>query len=104
MKCGRSLFYQAVLIPGKVYLPGCAHLVNPAVFVTRRQVIADRVELVELLQVAVVSGDALQNLVHAGGGGVSYPEALREAVLLLPASARCVGVSQVQVIGQNVLQ
>lgn len=92
-----------MLIAGKVYLPSCAHLVNPAVFVTRRQVIANRVELVELLQVAAVSCDALQNLVHAGWGGICYPEALCETVLLLPALAGCIGVSQVQVIGQNVL-
>lgn len=93
-----------MLVPGKVYLPSCAHLVNPAFFVARRQVIANRVELVELLQVAAVGSDALQNLVHAGRGGISYPEALSEAVLLLPASAGCVGVSQIQVIGQDVLK
>lgn len=93
-----------MLIPGKVHLPSCAHLVNPTVFVTGRQVIANRVELVELLQVAAVSSDALQNLVHAGWGSICYPEALCEAVLLLPASAGCIGVSQIQVIGQNVLQ
>lgn len=92
-----------MLIPGKVYLPSCANLVNPAVFVTRRQVVANGVELVELLQVAAVSSDALQNLVHAAWRGICHPEALCQAVLLLPASTGCIGVSQVQVIGQNIL-
>lgn len=78
-------------------------MVGTAVLVTVCQVIHDGAEVVVLLQVAVVACNTFQSLIHGGGGRVRHPETLREAILLLPAPAVCICVSEVQVIGHHIL-
>lgn len=100
---GCSFFHQTVFVSVEVHLSCCAHVVDAAVAVAVRQVVADRVELVILLQVALILSHELQGLVHGGRGGIRYPEALCEAVLFFPTSSVHIGTSQIQIICHHVL-
>ena len=103
MDDARPFLVHAVSVGVKLYCSGGAHMVHPARGVAHAQVVADGVEVVVLLEGAAVVGHALQHPVHGARRRVRQPEALRQAVLLLPAAPAQVGARQVQVVGHQVL-
>lgn len=100
---GRPFTIQAASVGVAGHRSGGAHVVHATRRVALAQVVEDGVEGVVLVQVAAVGGNALQHTVHGGRRRIHHLEALRQTVLLLPASLAQVGPGQVQVVGHHVL-